>query len=51
MAFKRRKKRKEQHKPYTWFDFVCDVFFFVPELLVGLIRVLGRGIWRLFDGV
>jgi hypothetical protein len=51
MAFKRRKKRKEQYQHYTWFDFLCDVLFFVPELLIGMIRLLGRGIWRIFDGI
>ncbi|WP_226536689.1 hypothetical protein [Fictibacillus halophilus] len=51
MAFNRRKKRKEQYQHYSWFDFFCDVLFFVPELLIWMIRLLGRGIWRMFDGI
>ncbi|MBN3544796.1 hypothetical protein [Fictibacillus barbaricus] len=51
MALQRKKKRKQNGEQYTWFDLILDILFVVPELLIWLVRILGRGIFRLFDGI
>ncbi|KZE68910.1 hypothetical protein AWM68_01175 [Fictibacillus phosphorivorans] len=51
VTLKRKRKRKAYGEYYSWLDFLCDVLLFIPEILVGLIRLLGRGIFRLFDGI
>lgn len=55
-AFKKSEKRNKNG--YTFWDGVCDVLFYIPELimlpirfLLYIFRFLLRAIWNLFDGV
>lgn len=58
MSFKERRQKHNQkqktrnHGRYTFLDFVGDVLFYVPELIVLPFRLLWwiiRGLVRLFD--
>jgi len=50
----RTRKGKKSNNDYTFFDFVLDVLFMIPELLFlpfRLIYLLFRGIGRLFSNM
>ncbi|SDN48563.1 hypothetical protein SAMN05518871_105250 [Psychrobacillus sp. OK028] len=53
-----RKNKRKDNAPYTFGDFVFEVFFWIPELLLlpfrmlfWLVRGVGRVIGNLFDGI
>ncbi|WP_153239071.1 hypothetical protein [Fictibacillus phosphorivorans] len=51
MALKRKKKKKQTNETYTWLDFMIDLLLVIPELIIWLIRLLGRSVFKLFDGI
>ncbi|MBH0162323.1 MULTISPECIES: hypothetical protein [Fictibacillus] len=51
MALRRRKKKKSNNETYTWVDLIVDLVLVIPELIFWLIRLLGRSVFRLFDGI
>ncbi|MGA4720982.1 hypothetical protein [Fictibacillus nanhaiensis] len=51
MALRRKKKKKSNNETYTWLDFMVDLLLVIPELIIWLVRLLGRSVFRLFDGI
>ncbi|MBN3554499.1 hypothetical protein JYA63_09495 [Fictibacillus nanhaiensis] len=51
MALMRKKKKKQRNETYTWLDFMIDLLLVIPELIIWLIRLLGRSVFKLFDGI
>ncbi|WP_416730888.1 hypothetical protein [Fictibacillus sp. JL2B1089] len=51
MALRRRKKKKSNNDTYTWLDFMIDLLLVIPELIIWLVRLVGRSVFRLFDGI
>lgn len=50
---KKEKTRKQrQDGRYTFVDFIMDVLFWIPEVIILPFRILfwiGRGFWRILD--
>ncbi|WP_197077886.1 hypothetical protein [Bacillus badius] len=44
MPFNRKRKRKEDNKKYSFFDFILDLLLAVPELLLFAVRSLLFGL-------
>ncbi|WP_186320580.1 hypothetical protein [Fictibacillus phosphorivorans] len=51
MALRRKKKKKSNNETYTWLDSMIDLLLVIPELIIWLVRLLGRSVFRLFDGI